>query len=137
MTATLRSNLEAFNGMSEIKLDYVIIVSSALSLSLNKVIKIWIQECGWHYIFNLKCPTLLGFKKLWCIDHKLTMMQGIVKTGRLDFSLFWLKGKVRENLGDFRKSIQISFPTTACSPTFHKTNMLHNDLKRMQLTSLE
>jgi hypothetical protein len=46
MTATLRSNLEAFNGMSEIKLDYVIIVSSALSLSLNKVIKIWIQECG-------------------------------------------------------------------------------------------
>jgi hypothetical protein len=31
----------------------------------------------------------------------------IVKTGRLDFSLSWLKGEVRENLGDFRKLIQI------------------------------
>jgi hypothetical protein len=31
----------------------------------------------------------------------------IVKTGRHDFSLSWLKGEVRENLGDFRKSIQI------------------------------
>lgn len=44
MTATLHSNLEAFNGMSEIKLDNVIIVSSALSLSLNKVRPIWIQD---------------------------------------------------------------------------------------------
>jgi hypothetical protein len=53
---------------------------------------------------------------LWCIDHKLTMMQGIVKTGRLDFSLFWLKGKARENLGDFRKSFQI---LTFLSPLPH------------------
>ena len=30
----------------------------------------------------------------------------IVKTGRLDFSLRRLKGEVRENLGDFQKSIQ-------------------------------
>ena len=140
MTATLRSNLEAFNGMSEIKLDYVIIVSSALSLSLNKVIKIWIQECGWHYIFNLKCPTLLGFKKLRCIDHKLTMMQCIVKTGRLDFSLSWLKGKARENLGDFRKSFQI---LTFLSPLPHvplpftKRTCCTMILKMMQLTSLE
>jgi hypothetical protein len=40
---------------------------------------------------------------------------------------------VRENLGDFRKSIKknnVSFPTTACPPTFHKTNVLHNDLKK-------
>jgi hypothetical protein len=67
-------------------------------------------------------------------------MQGsphIVKTGRLDFSLSWLKGEVRENLGDFRKSIKI---LTFLSPLPHiplpftKTN---NDLKRMQLTSLE
>jgi hypothetical protein len=34
----------------------------------------------------------------------------IVKAGRLDFSLSWLKGEVRENLGDFRKSIQIFSP---------------------------
>ena len=27
-------------------------------------------------------------------------------------------------------NFNISFPTTACSPTFHKTNMLHNDLKK-------
>jgi hypothetical protein len=31
----------------------------------------------------------------------------IVKTGRLDFSLSWLEGEVRENLEDFRKLIQI------------------------------
>ena len=61
----------------------------------------------------------------------------IVKTGRLDFSLSWLKGEVRENLGDFRKSIQI---LTFLSPLphvplpFSKTN---KDLKRMQLTSFE
>ena len=33
------SNIEAFNGMSEIKLDNAIIVSSALSLSLS--LSIW------------------------------------------------------------------------------------------------
>jgi hypothetical protein len=64
------------------------------------------------------------------------LLQGlphIVKTGRLDFCLSWLKGEVRENLGDFWKSIKkinVSFPTTACPPTFHKTNVLHNDLKK-------
>jgi hypothetical protein len=74
------------------------------------------------------------------LNPQLTHHQGsphIVKTGRLDFSLSWLKGEVRENLGDFRKSIQI---LTFLSPLPHvplpftKTN---NDLKRMQLTSLE
>ena len=40
----------------------------------------------------------------------------IVKTGRLDFSLSWLKGEVRENLGDFRKSIKI---LTFLSPLPH------------------
>jgi hypothetical protein len=61
----------------------------------------------------------------------------IVTTGRLDFSLSWLKGQVRENLGDFRKSIQIltfPFPLPHIPLPFTKTN---NDLKRMQLTSLE
>jgi hypothetical protein len=57
----------------------------------------------------------------------------ILKTGRLDFSLSWLKGEVRENLGDFRKSIQI---LTFLSPLPHvplpftKTNVLHYDLKK-------
>jgi hypothetical protein len=27
-------------------------------------------------------------------------------------------------------NFNVSFPTTACSPTFHKTNMLHNDFKK-------
>ena len=57
----------------------------------------------------------------------------IVKTGRLDFPLSWLKGEVRENLRDFWKAsinFNVSFPTTTCPPTFHKTNMLHNDLKK-------
>jgi hypothetical protein len=57
----------------------------------------------------------------------------IVKTGRLDFSLSWLKGEVRENLGDFRKLIQI---LTFLSPLPHvllpftKTNVLHCNLKK-------
>ena len=57
----------------------------------------------------------------------------IVKTGWLDFSFSWLKGEVRENLGDFRKSIQI---LTFLSPLHHvplsftKTNVLHYDLKK-------
>ena len=41
---------------------------------------------------------------------KLLLLQGsphIVKTGWFDFSLSWHKGEVRENLGDFRKSITI------------------------------
>ena len=29
-----------------------------------------------------------------------------------------------------KTNFNVSFPTTACSPTFHKTNMLHNDLKK-------
>jgi hypothetical protein len=40
----------------------------------------------------------------------------MVKTGRLDFFLSWLKGEVREKLGDFRKSIQI---LTFLSPLPH------------------
>jgi hypothetical protein len=28
------------------------------------------------------------------------------------------------------QNFNVSFPTTACSPTFHKTNVLHNDLKK-------
>jgi hypothetical protein len=60
----------------------------------------------------------------------------IVKTGRLDFSLSWLKGEVRENLGDFRKSIQI---LTILSPLLHvplpftKWTCCTMILKRMQL----
>jgi len=57
----------------------------------------------------------------------------IIKTGRLDFSLSWLTGEVRENLGDFRKSIQIltflsSLPHVPLP--FTKTNVLHYDLKK-------
>ena len=63
-------------------------------------------------------------------------MQGsphIVKTGWFDFSLSWLKGEVRENLGDFRKSIQIltflySLPHIPLP--FTKTNVLHYNLKK-------
>jgi hypothetical protein len=60
----------------------------------------------------------------------------IVKTGRLDFSLSWLKGDVRENLGDCRKSIQI---LTILSPLLHvplpftKRTCCTMILKRMQL----
>ena len=39
----------------------------------------------------------------------------LVKTGRHDFSLSWLKGEVRKNLGDFQKAciyFNVSFPGT-------------------------
>jgi hypothetical protein len=47
----------------------------------------------------------------------------IVKTGRLDFSLFWLKGRSEGKSGKLAKidpNFNVSFPATACSPTFHK-----------------
>jgi len=50
----------------------------------------------------------------------------MVKTEWLDFSLSWLKG-------NFRKSIKILMflsPLPHVPPTFHKTNLLHNDLKK-------
>ena len=66
----------------------------------------------------------------------LCMAQGsphIVKTGRLDFSLSWLKGEVREKSGRLSKidpNFDVSFPTTTYSLTFHKMNVLHNGLKK-------
>jgi hypothetical protein len=83
-----------------------------------------------------KITQLVDNIPLTCITRRVTLEQGsshIVKTGRLDFSLSWLKGEVRENLGDFRKSIQI---LTFLSPLPHvplpftKTNVLHYDLKK-------
>jgi hypothetical protein len=75
---------------------------------------------------------------------KLNIITKISKKFKFYFFLNTIEkrimGEVMENLGDFRKSIQIlTFlsPTTACSPTFQKTNVLHKDLERMQLTSLE
>ena len=57
----------------------------------------------------------------------------MVKTRRLDFSLSWLKGEGRENLGDSRKSIQILailFPLPHVPIPFTKMNVLHYDLKK-------
>jgi hypothetical protein len=51
----------------------------------------------------------------------------IVKTGRLDLRTKW--GKIWETSKN-RSNFNVSFPTTACSPTFHKTNVQHNDLKK-------
>jgi hypothetical protein len=53
----------------------------------------------------------------------------IVKTGRLDFSLSWLKGE-SGRLPKIDQNFNVSFPTTACPPTFHKTSVVHNDLKK-------
>jgi hypothetical protein len=37
---------------------------------------------------------------------------------------------LRAKWGKSWQTFNVSFPTTACSPTFHKTNVLHNDLKK-------
>ena len=88
-------------------------------------------------IFAVSTNWLLILKMIGQCNIKHIMMssQGSpqVKTRRLDFSLSWLKGEVRENLGDFRKSNQI---LTFLSPLLHvplpftKTNVLHYDLKK-------
>ena len=65
-------------------------------------------------------------------DSSDTTVPGLT-THWLDFSLSWLKGDVRENLGDFRKSIQILtflFPLSHVPLPFTKTNVLHNNLKK-------
>jgi hypothetical protein len=56
----------------------------------------------------------------------------IVKTSLLSVDLRGKSGRLLKIDPNFN----VSFSTTACSPTFHKTNVLHNnDLKRMQLMS--
>ena len=80
--------------------------------------------------------TCMYGKVVSVFSRTLSYMQGslhIVKTGRLDFSLSWLKGEMWENLGDFRKSIQIltflsSLPHVPLP--FTKTNVLLYDLKK-------
>jgi hypothetical protein len=76
--------------------------------------KLWFSWARKHSIKPINKLMNLGMAlyKIW-IETRGS--PDIVKTGRLDFSLSWLKGEVRENLGDFRKS-NVSFPTTACSP---------------------
>jgi hypothetical protein len=72
-------------------------------------------------------PELIIFKKK---VRKKQDSPHIVKTGRLDFSLSL---DLRENLGDFRKSIQILtflFPLLHVPLPFTKTNVLHYDLKK-------
>jgi hypothetical protein len=45
-----------------------------------------------------------------------------------------LRAKIGEGksgrLPKIDQNFNISFPATACPPTFHKTNVLHNDLKK-------
>ena len=67
-------------------------------------------HCIWQNVYHNINLVKIRF------PHLLQGSPHIVKTGRLDFSLSWLKGEVRENLGDFRKSIQI---LTFLSPLLH------------------
>ena len=98
----------------------------------------WLSTQQSHVLISFSCQILWKKKRFYsCLRAPTQGSPDIVKTRRLDFSLSWLKGEVRENLGDFRKPIQI---LTFLSPLLHvllpftKTN---NDLKRMQLTSLK
>jgi hypothetical protein len=59
----------------------------------------------------------------------------IVKTGRLDFSLRWSERKSGRLLKSYQ-NFKVSFPTTACPSTIHKTNVLHNDLKKHAINEL-
>jgi hypothetical protein len=104
----------------------------------------WLQ-LPWRLLLNIKIHFIYSYRShYWCFlvcwlqlprrhffNVKINFTH-IIKIGRLGFSLSWLKGEVRENLElpNIDPNFNISFPTTACSLTFHKTNMLHNDLKR-------
>jgi hypothetical protein len=59
-----------------------------------------------EYLMNLLVKQKIRTRKIW---------QSEWKSGRLP--------KINPNFN-------VSFPTTACSPTFYKTNVLHNDLKK-------
>ena len=99
---------------------YLIILISMIAGNLIEIIRL-------PKIQSRKC---LRKSNLWRYSQG---SPHIVKTGWLEFSLFWLKGEVWENLGDFRKLIQI---LTFLSPLPHvplpftKTNVLHYDLKK-------
>ena len=73
----------------------------------------------------------------------LSKLQGsphLVKTGLLDFSLIWLKGKVREILKDFGKtSKMLTFPSLLLHVSLPITKQMFwiTILKRMQSTSFE
>ena len=99
---------------------------------------LWKCQYRTRVYWNLWYP-LLSILKVIFLESNPLQFQGsphIVKTGPLS----WLKDEVRENLGDFRKSIQIS---TFLSPLPHvplpftKRTCCTMILKRMQLTSLE
>jgi len=80
---------------------------------------------------NVQITDHKNYRSVW--RHQGSLHLHVVRTGRLDFSLGWLKSKVWENLGDFRKAGKILtffFRATVCPPTFHKTNVPHNDLKK-------
>ena len=80
--------------------------------------------------------TCMYGKVVSVFSRTLSYMQGslhIVKTGRLDFSLSWLKGESEGKSGRLPKidpNVNVSFPTTRMFPYLHKTNVLHNDLKK-------
>jgi hypothetical protein len=70
----------------------------------------------------------------------ITEFTTLKKTGSLDFSLGWLEGEVRENLGNFQKANNILpfLSPLQYDPLSLKKQMCHTMiLKRMQSTSLE
>lgn len=75
---------------------------------------------------NVKAKQYLNCSNKIRISYLKNNYQGsphLVKTSQLVFSLCWLMGEVRVNLGDFCKA-------SRCPPTFHKTSVLHNNLKK-------
>jgi hypothetical protein len=77
----------------------------------------------WCSIFYSKLVNCILFKII--VQHvRFVKGRAVLKDGRLDFSLSWLKGEVRENLGDFRKSIK---NLTFLSPLLHVPYLSQNE----------
>ena len=84
----------------------------------SQILLVIIIDCIVWWISNLYQGSPHSKNRTTWLLSRLTKGRSEGKSGRLP--------KIDPNFN-------VSFPTTACSRTFHKTNVLHNDLKRMQI----
>jgi len=127
------------NGMYVLLLGAVMILwQLMILLEIDRNIKILLLFLTVYMIYVKARFYGDGLRFTWCSPELHVKLAGL--TTHSKNRVTWLKGEVRENLGDFRKSIQI---LTFLSPLPHvpllftKRTCCTMILKRMQLTSLE
>jgi hypothetical protein len=72
------------------------------------------------------------------LTHALKIhSRGFYSNSRWNAPVPGIKWKHCGRLPKIDQNFKVSFPTTACPPTFHKTNVLHNDLKKDAINEFE